>query len=397
MNRIKQLRLAKGLSLDDLAQCMGGVVSKQAISKYERNLSFPSAPVLNQLALALDVKAIELWKEPDISVRLVAYRKGSTLPKKSQASIEALVCRQIEHRLRLQGYCYDNIPFELPVQSIEVNELEQAEEAAEQVRSLWKLGEAPIGDLTSLLESNLVHVLEVDAPKRFDGISAIVEDRHGNFRAGAVATRTGCPGERQRLNIAHELGHIVLKPKKNVDEEKAAFRFGGAFIAPRYFLENQVGSKRTSVELEELLILKRRFGLSIQALLRRLLDLEIISQTHYKWWCIYISKQQWRLREPEELPNEKAQWPKQAALRAFSEGYVTSEQANDLAGEEVVSQVNPGTLRRRAFLNLPIEERRRILEEQASQMKKHYSEDKNWRAIEDGDVIDYDYDESQKR
>jgi transcriptional regulator with XRE-family HTH domain len=39
MNRIKQLRLSGGMSLDDLARSMGGCVSKQALSKHERGLS----------------------------------------------------------------------------------------------------------------------------------------------------------------------------------------------------------------------------------------------------------------------------------------------------------------------------------------------------------------------
>ncbi len=44
---------------------------------------------------------------------------------------------------------------------------------------------------------------------------------------------------------------------------------------------------------------------------------------------------------------------------------------------------------RRAFLKLPIEERRRILTEQAEEMAAHYQQDSEWRELQAGDIIDY--------
>ena len=102
MNRIKEFRLARGFSLDDLAQAMGGIVTKQALSKYERELSVPSAPVLNQLAGALGVKAMQLWAKPSVAVRFVAYRKRAAFPKHAQSEIEALVTQRLEERVKLQ-------------------------------------------------------------------------------------------------------------------------------------------------------------------------------------------------------------------------------------------------------------------------------------------------------
>ena len=51
--KIKQLRLSRGWSLDELVAHIGGVVTKQAISKYELGLDQPSAPVLAKIASAL--------------------------------------------------------------------------------------------------------------------------------------------------------------------------------------------------------------------------------------------------------------------------------------------------------------------------------------------------------
>ena len=51
--RLKQIRLARGLSLDALVDAMGGVVTKQAVSKYETGKSQPTPKVVRALARAL--------------------------------------------------------------------------------------------------------------------------------------------------------------------------------------------------------------------------------------------------------------------------------------------------------------------------------------------------------
>ncbi|MEG4640619.1 hypothetical protein QUB23_29350 [Microcoleus sp. Aus8_D4] len=43
---------------------------------------------------------------------------------------------------------------------------------------------------------------------------------------------------------------------------------------------------------------------------------------------------------------------------------------------------------RREFIKLPIEERRRILAEQAEVMLSHYQEDREWQELQTGDLID---------
>ena len=63
--RLKQLRLANGLSLEGLATRLGGFVTKQALSKYEQGKAKPSPVVLNKLASVLGVKAAILVGRTD--------------------------------------------------------------------------------------------------------------------------------------------------------------------------------------------------------------------------------------------------------------------------------------------------------------------------------------------
>jgi len=336
------------------------------------------------------VKALELLSEPSVAVRFIAYRKRTTFPKKEQNTLQAVVAQKLEERTRLQEYCFSSTQFDLPIEQIPVFNEQDAERAAGQIREQWHLGLDPIANLTAILEDHLVHVIQLEAPEKFDGMSAIAEDQDKNPKAAAVVSRLGCPGDRQRLNLAHELAHLVMKPFPSVDEEKAAFRFAGAFLAPRPTIEREVGTKRTSVRIEELLILKQRFGMSVQALLMRLSDLQIISPTSFKWAWIHLSKLNWRKQEPLPLQPEKPEWLRQAALRCFAEGFISQEEAERLADQKLGQKGAPGSLRRPAFLKLPIEERRRILEEQAEQLHKHYEQDQSWREVQGGDVLDYE-------
>jgi hypothetical protein len=240
-----------------------------------------------------------------------------------------------------------------------------------------------------VLENRLIHVLEIDAGERFDGISAVAYDEEDCVKAAAVVTRRGVVGERQRLNITHELGHLVLDISKDIDEEKAAFRFGTAFLAPAEVVFREVGPKRAFIQPEELLLLKRRFGMSIQALLYRLRDLGIIAESYYKQWCMDINRLGWKKQEPLDLLPEQPQWLRQNVLRALAEGLVTQEEAERMLGETVKGK-EPITLRqRRAFMKLPLEKRRRILTEQAEKMAAYYKQDLEWKELQGGDIVEY--------
>ena len=58
----------------------------------------------------------------------------------------------------------------------------------------------------------------------------------------------------------------------------------------------------------------------------------------------------------------------------------------DLLGEALEAGPQATLLKRRAFLKLPIEDRRRMLEEQARQMAAHYELDQSWKDIQGGDI-----------
>jgi len=402
--RIRQLRLANGMTQSDLAEATGDLVSKQMISRYERNKAQPSPSVLKGLADAFDVPAATLFREPVAEMRFDAYRRYKRLGKRKQEQIEQRVARELERRIRLQdllGQLHDDLP--IPSREWKVSNPEEAEEAAVKLREQWQLGLAPIGNVTEVLEGHHVHVIRIDGFEDFDGLSARAWDGD-ELLAAAVIYGGGRAGERQRLTLAHELAHIVLDTEDlpeddpdTFDEEDAVFRMGAAFLAPREPLLRNVGQKRQSIQLQELLLLKEEYGMSIQALLYRLKDLGVISAHHHKQWSIKINQQGWRTSEPKEMEPERPKWLRRSTYRAYSEGLISEDEAERLIGESPDGgDSSPMLTRRQSLMELPVEERRQVLAKQAKEMKEHYDETREERmSTQGGEVYDYEFDDKE--
>jgi Zn-dependent peptidase ImmA (M78 family) len=331
-----------------------------------------------------------------------AYRKYKRLGKRKQEQIERRVERELERRIRLQDLLGQIREAPIPSREWEVASPEDAEEAADALRKRWQLGLAPIANVTEVLEGHHVHVIKISGFDDFDGLSARAWDE-GELLAAAVIYGGGRAGERQRLTLAHELAHLVLDteslPAEDPDEfdaEDAVFRMGGAFLAPRDPLLRDVGQKRQSIQLQELLLLKEEYGMSIQALLYRLKDLEVISEYHHKQWSIEINRQGWRTSEPEELPPERPKWLRRSTYRAYSEGLLPEEKAKQILGESPDGEEPSPTLtQRRSLMELPVEERRQVLAKQAEEMKGHYEKTRADRTGEQGGAV-YDYDTGEE-
>ena len=387
---MKRFRLARGMSLGNLEAAIDGLVSSQTLSKYEHGKLQPAATTLNQIAGALGVKSAQLWGEPPCHVEWIAFRKRARLGKREQVRIQSFVAEEFEKRVQLQEQICEGDTLELPLLSAAARNLGDAEEAALGLRNTLNLGIDPIANLTGVLEDHYIHIIEVDASEAFDGISAVARDTADDPLAAAIATRRGVPGDRQRLNIAHELGHLILKLPEDVNAEKAAFRFGAAFLAPAEQLRRDVGEKRSRVQMKELFYLKKRYGMSIQAILFRLRDLRIITNAYYKKWCIQINTVGWKKQEPIEMPSEKPERFHQQVLRALSEGLITEMEAEQLLNHVVEPSVSQSFNDRRQFLKLPKDERDRILSEQAEEMADFYEHNTEWREWEGGPIVEYD-------
>ena len=333
--RLRQLRLARGMSLDELAQATGRIVTRQAISKYEQGQAQPSPLVLQRLAQALGIRPSDLLTDHPIQIELIAYRKRASLSKRHQEQVAALAQEALRRRMSLQELIGEPTRLDVPLFAYPITSLADAEAAAVDLRAQWDLGSDPIANLTDILEDRGLHVIALDAVDGFDGVAAIARDEHNTAVAAAVVGRRSNDGARWRMNLAHELAHLVLQPDDDLDPEQVAFGFAAALLAPASDLRAHIGERRHHLHLAELFLLKRHFGMSIQALLYRMRTLGIINQHLYKSWMIDISKRGWRNAEPEPLPLEEPLWLQRATLRALAEEMIDPTEARRLLDNEV--------------------------------------------------------------
>ena len=333
--RILQARRARGFSQRELAARTGDI-SAQAISLYENGEDMPSSPVLIRLASALGVGTDYFFRTVSVDLGQPAYRKHCSLPQTEMKAVECRVIDALERYLEVEallGLHVDN-QFELPAALNEpVGGVEDAERRADELRSFWRIGTDALNNLTELLEDHGIKVVFVRADNRFDGCA---------YREGSVpviAVNRDMPGDRMRLDMAHELGHLVLSFPEGTpgkEQEKAAFRFAGAFLVPADMAKQELGLKRSNLSVFELLSLKHKYGISMQAWVRRARDLNIISEALYGKLFREFVMRGWRIREPgEPLRREESDRQLRLVVRAYSSRLISESRGAKLLGMSV--------------------------------------------------------------
>jgi Zn-dependent peptidase ImmA (M78 family)/DNA-binding XRE family transcriptional regulator len=333
--RLKLARAASGLSLRDLADRIGNRVSAQQIGKYERDEDVPGSAVLIALSHALGVSVDYLVGDQEMVLEGVEFRKKQITSKKEQAQIQAKALHLIERYLMVEEILglpsaeWDK-PREAPFPVVQIPD---ADRAAQYLREHWNLGIDPIPNLVELLEERGIKVLVVDSEENIDGLSAQVRRSRGE-PVPVIVIRRGVHGERQRFNLAHELGHMVMDVQGDDKfREKAAHRFAGAFLMPAEALWSNVGRHRSSIGWSELFALKQLLGASVQAIAYRCGDLGIFPPSLSQKLFREFSRLGFRSApnyEPDHLPEEKAGRFDRLCYRALAEGAISEPKTAEL-------------------------------------------------------------------
>jgi len=325
-NRLRLARKMAGLSMEDLVKKSEGVVSKQAISKYEKGIMRPSSDVLIRLALALGVKPEYFYRHSKIELSRIQFRKRSKLPAKIIESLKQRTIDFLERYIELENILGVHEKFINPLINLSIENLQDVENASLKIRKKWKLGLAPITNLLEILEENSIKVYEVQNVKDFDGLTASVGDIH------AIVINKDLPTDRIRFTSAHELAHILCKFPEDHKKEKLCHAFAGAFLLPKVILERELMKKREQITLWELEEIKQSYGISMQAIVKRAHILGIISDFYYRNFQIMLKQKEWKKVEPVDYNGkEEAIRFKQLLHYAVSEEIITLSRGAELA------------------------------------------------------------------
>jgi Zn-dependent peptidase ImmA (M78 family)/transcriptional regulator with XRE-family HTH domain len=285
-SELRLARIINNFSLDDVAEKVEK--SKQYLSSLEAGKSFPTRELTEKLAQVLSVEpAFFAYGSPMIHEDQFHFRKkvsASVALKNSVIARGELVKRlsiYLEGKLKLP-------PVRIPEYPAE-NYRHEIERVAELCRDAWGLGKGPIENITRLAENIGAVVTSFKSmSKEIDALS-LAAKRPVIVRS--EAKESVC---RQRFDISHEIGHLVLHQGVQTGDrvtESEANTFASAFLIPRSMMAKFFPRPKNSrLDWQSLSEFKTTWKVSKAAILYRALKLELISDVQYKSGVITLKR-----------------------------------------------------------------------------------------------------------
>ncbi|MDR3714776.1 MAG: XRE family transcriptional regulator [Puia sp.] len=333
--RFRSARVLSGLSLQELADKLNNRVSRQALHKYETGVVVPDSEMIALLSETLRVRPDFFFRDATITFGPIEFRKLESLPGKEVDRIIEAVKDRLSRYLELEGLMgisakFDNVLSDFP----QIENGNQAEAAAEELRAKWDLGSGPIFNVLELLESK--HIKVIDIKGMHDGFDGMQTWVNGEIPVIAIDRDNLKSCDRLRFTALHELCHLLLKLNHlaEKDKERYCHRFAGALLLPKTVLNSELGAQRNNLSIQELGGIKRHYGISIQAIVMRAKDLGIITESYRRQFFFYMNQMGWKKVEPAEYIGEEASGRfEQLLFHALAEEVISIGKAAALSNE----------------------------------------------------------------
>jgi len=326
-SRLQLARKMSGLSYQGLADKLNGLVTKQALHKYEQGSMMPDSEKLIALANALDVTVNFFFRSEPVKLEGIEFRKRVSLPVKEREAILGKITDIMGRYLEVERLMAAGKKFKNPLPKDEVTEPDQAEELAVIVRRRWELGTDAIPSVYATLEQQAIKVMECHGSVKFDGLNSHVDDHM------VIVVNDDQNVARKRFTAAHELGHALLNIPEDVEhkvKERICHRFAGAFLWPREQFMDRVGPKRARFMEDELIEWKQQWGISIKAIIMRAHDLGIINDAVHKRMLISYNVEYGKNEPGEYKVEERTTRFEQLVLSGIAQDILSLNQAADL-------------------------------------------------------------------
>ncbi|SEP53364.1 helix-turn-helix domain-containing protein [Amycolatopsis saalfeldensis] len=297
--RLTLARHLAGLRKSDLAALVDK--SPTAVAAWESGAKRPTAATVAQLALSLSVDPGFFAVRPEDVAALSttphfrSLRSTSQLARDQAYAYGQLAVDIVTSLERHVEFPDPEVP-SLPV-SADDRDGNGPERAAHLVRTEWGIESGPAGHLIRLLENR--GVLVVFSPSQTASVDAYSFD--SRLRPVVILNPIKRDYYRQRFDVAHELGHLVMhgdaEPGGRIVEDQA-HRFAAELLMPADQIRDLLPTTMGGNVWRTLARLKEQWGVSIQALLYRARWLGRLSDVSYRNAMTTISARGWRRNEP---------------------------------------------------------------------------------------------------
>ncbi len=295
--RLRFARNLRGLTIKKASALIG--LSVKTYSDYENGHYVPTENSLDDISKTLRIPKKFFFLDDIASIKpeIVSFRSLSRLPatqrKKAihQGEIALELSKWLEKKLKLPTPCLPDLVNHTP------------EAAAQTLRDNWAIGELPIKNIIHLLEGKGVRVFSLNEDTLdMDAFSFWMDNTPYIFLNNKKSA------ERSRFDTAHELGHLILHKHGSPtgkEAETEANRFASAFLMPEGSIKASNGQGKF-ITIRWVISAKAIWRVSAAALVRRLYDLEILSDWKYRSLTVELSKRGYMKNEPEAIRQKES-------------------------------------------------------------------------------------------
>lgn len=302
-SRLRNLRQLHGMNQTDFAKEIG--IGQAQLSQIERGDRTLTATNMAAARLRFGVP-LDFFRATPItysSTDLNYRTRKLTARERDLANVTFGLTEQLLHENCVHTNTVEPLVLE-PSEEVRPSRLIEAA-AAEARRLIGIRPDKAINNVTRCLERLGILVTGLALPSLSDRVDGISTPRRGDLPF-VVTLDLDKPGDRLRFSLAHELGHILLhtvhRPSRGVVRESEADAFASAFLLPRKPLLDELAPTLTLAGYSRV---KANWGVSIQAIIRRARDLQVIDESRYRSLHIQLSSRGWRTNEPVEIPKEQ--------------------------------------------------------------------------------------------
>ena len=290
--RIRQARELAGLTQATLAELLG--TDQTLIAHIERGSRQPAADLLEAIGTELHFPPsfFRQGSSPEFPKGSLLFRSKAVVGRKLIGQVHAHAEIVFEMVVKLASQA-SLVPLRLP------NEHDPIQ-AAQRVRSLLRIPDGPLPNLIRTIEQLGVIIVPIPQLKDLDAFAVWAGPERSYAVIGTVVEKAF---DRTRMNLAHELGHLILHRDiagASQQLESDAYQFAVELLTPAHSIAVDLQSER--LNLFRLASLKRRWNVSMQAIARRARDLQFITDRQYRYLMQQISMKGWRISEPEFGP-----------------------------------------------------------------------------------------------
>ncbi|HTM66042.1 MAG TPA: XRE family transcriptional regulator [Flavipsychrobacter sp.] len=235
------------------------------------------------------------------------YQKGGIIPenlnyrrreKVAQSILSPLNAQMTIYRLQIETITAAlNIPaIQLPV--LEVTEEATPQAIAQKLLQKWHVPKGSVANLTDIIEGHGIVV------NMFDFGTARVDSRCLISENGIpiIFMNSSLLGDRQRFSLAYQLGHLIMHTSSNISWDRDTGHEANLFAAELLMPEKDIRADfEQGISLPLLGNLKKKWKVSMIALLYRADDLGYVTPQQKKALVQQFNDRQIRRREPVEL------------------------------------------------------------------------------------------------